>query len=115
MSRIMRHYEASQTSQTTSNTKLLLYPDWVLFHFNNIPSHGLVQLQEAIFSLRQMGCCRPLTTMDTGRTPLLSSPLLTAPSACLCPSRPDHWSFGQKQGEQAELCLFSLCILENPM
>lgn len=22
-----------------------------------------------------------------------------APSACLCPSRPDHWSFGQKQGE----------------
>lgn len=47
-----------------------------------------------------------------------SSPLPSwqlAPSACLCPSRPDHWSFGQKQGEQAELCLFSLCILENPM
>lgn len=32
-----------------------------------------------------------------GHPPLSS--LLTAPSACLCSSRPDHQAFGQKQGE----------------
>lgn len=70
------HSKASQLSfcplrrPKPQGTEFLLHADWVLFHFYHIPSHGPVQIQEAIFSLRQMGCCRPPTTLFPPHSPI---------------------------------------------
>ena len=90
--------------------------NWVLFHFYHIPSQSPVQIQEAIFSLRQMGCCRPLTTGATGSTPFLSSTFLTvSPINMLVPPLDQATSPLDRSREKlGELCLFSLCIFEDP-